>query len=66
MILSMKRRLDCPRSYATEDTPDLLCSMSGKCDGKLYDCCLWDMPAGVQMEIYEKLEKEPTNGQHNG
>ena len=66
MILSMKRRLDCPRSYATEDTPDLLCCMGGKCDGELYDCCLWDMPADVQMEIYEKLEKEPTNGQYNG
>ena len=50
--LSFQERLDCPRSYADADSKELLCEMGGCCDGKLYDCCLWDN---------EKLENKVMN-----
>ena len=57
-MLSMKTRLECSRSYATDDSPDLLCEVGGKCDGKLYECCLWDKSFGDQMEIISEERSE--------
>lgn len=53
-MLSMKKRIECPRSYATEDSPDLQCEMGCKCDGTLYECCLWDKCYDEQMEMIQK------------
>lgn len=56
-MLSMKTRLECPRSYATEDSPDLLCEVGDvKCDGTLYDCCLWGKSFGEEMEMISEVE----------
>ena len=52
--LSLEYRLKCPRSYATEETPDLLCSAGNgemKCDGSVYDCCMWDIDYGTVLEV---------------
>ena len=57
-MLSMKTRLECSRSYATDDSPDLLCEVDGKCDGKLHECCLWDKSFGEQMEIISEERSE--------
>lgn len=54
-MLSMKTRLECPHSYATDDCPDLLCDFDGKCDGKLYDCCLdYDMGLAMKMILEDR------------
>lgn len=54
--LSMQQRLDCQRSYADEQSPHLLCSMGGVCDGSVYDCCLWDMSQSEIMELMSQNE----------
>ena len=60
-MLSMKTRLDCPRSYATEDSPDLLCEYGDvKCNGTLYDCCLWDRTYDEQMKLVWENRNEHT------
>lgn len=56
--LSLEYRLKCPRSYATEDTPDLLCSFDGKCDGGVYECCMWDMDDETLMEVMKDEQDE--------
>ena len=63
-MLSMKFRLDCPRSYATDDCPDLLCEMGGVCDGELYECCLWDLSLTRQMEVIGMYEKAKEGDKH--
>lgn len=40
-MISLKTRLKCPHSYATDDIHDLLCDIGDtKCDGTLYEDCL--------------------------
>lgn len=57
-ILSFQDRLDCKRSYADESSEDLLCEMGCRCDGTLYDCCLWDKSYFECMDILESnIEK---------
>ena len=56
-MLSMAMRLKCEHSYATEDNPDLLCDFDGKCDGKLYECCMFDKSMTEQMEIIAENER---------
>lgn len=58
MSLSMKTRLECPHSYATSESMHLLCEYAGVCDGKLYDCCLYDCSYNRQMELIAE-DKEP-------
>ena len=59
--LSLNYRLNCPRSYATDDTPDLLCSVGdGKCDGSVYDCCMWDMDYGTVLEVMSDCNTSET------
>ncbi len=52
--LSLQDRLDCPHSYAKEDTPELQCDYSfcEKCDGTIWEHCLWDMSEEKKEEIY--------------
>lgn len=52
-MIPLELRLNCPRSYATDDNPDLLCEMDGKCDGTLYECCLWDKSIEDQMVLIQ-------------
>lgn len=56
-MLSMKTRLECLHSFATEDIPDLLCDYDGKCDGKLYECCMYDKSFSEQMELIAENER---------
>lgn len=53
-MLTMQTRLDCPHSFATDDCPDLLCDYDGKCDGELYECCLFDKSHGEQMALIQE------------
>lgn len=57
-MVSLDLRLACPRSYATEDNPDLLCEIVGKCDGTLYECCLWDKSIEEQMILIQEQQAE--------
>lgn len=54
--LSLKERLDCVYSFATEDSAELLCEFDGKCDGTLYDCCLWDNEE-LERKVFYALEE---------
>lgn len=56
-MISLKTRLKCIHSYATEDNPHLLCDIAKVCDGTLYDCCLWNMSMTEQMEIIAENER---------
>lgn len=59
MSLSLQTRLNCARSYATEETPDLLCDIGDcKCDGTLYQECLWDRSITEQMALIAEDENE--------
>ena len=52
MSLSLKTRLNCARSYATEETSDLLCDAGNgttKCNGTLRPECLCDISVTEQM-----------------
>lgn len=65
-MLSMKTRLECPRSYATEDSPDLLCEYGDViCNGILYDCCLWDRTYDEQMYLVWEATKDEDKGNRN-
>lgn len=61
MNLTMQERLNCPRSYADEQSQHLLCEMGGVCDGTLYDCCTWDKSFSEMMGIMarENIDFEP-------
>jgi len=52
--LSLQDRLDCSHSYASEETPELQCDYSfcEKCDGTVWEHCLWDMKEEKKEEIY--------------
>ena len=56
-MLSMQTRLKCEHSYAAEDSPDLFCDFDGKCDGKLYECCLFGKSMAECMEIIAENER---------
>lgn len=56
-MLSLKTRLECTHSFATEDSPDLHCDYDGKCDGKLYECCLYDRDYADSMALVYENEK---------
>ena len=47
--MTLQDRLDCQYSI-TDDTPDLKCEFGMKCDGTVYDCCLWDKDEKFIME----------------
>jgi hypothetical protein len=50
--VTFQQRLDCPHSYAVEESKNLMCDIGEKkCDGKLYNCCLWDIPFSEQLVI---------------
>ena len=57
MSLSMKTRLECPHSYATPESIHLLCDYEGQCDGKLYECCLYDCDYSRQMALIAENKK---------
>lgn len=61
-MLSLKTRLECEHSFATEDSPDLQCDICGKCDGTLYDCCLWNLDYGEQMWLITESGRWRTDG----
>lgn len=55
--MTLQQRIDCPHSYATEDNKNLMCDIGEtECDGKLYDCCLWDIPFSEQLEIVSEYQ----------
>lgn len=56
-MLSLKTRLECPHSYATGDSTSLLCEFDGVCDGKLYECCLWNKSFAEEMELIAESER---------
>lgn len=57
-MISLKTRLECPHSFATDDSPHLYCDFDGRCDGKLYACCLDnDMGRAISM-VLEDTESE--------
>lgn len=49
--LSIQERLNCPRSYADEQSHHLLCEIGGICDGTLYDFCTWDKSFSEMMAL---------------
>ena len=50
--MTLQQRLDCPHSYADDNNKNLLCDVGDTiCDGKLYECCLWDRNYKEQLEI---------------
>lgn len=57
-MITLQRRLDCPHSFAMDDSPDLMCDYGGKCTGDLYDCCLWNLSFEKQMEIIYENRKD--------
>lgn len=58
-MLSIDTRLNCKRSYATEETPHIMCEVDNRvCDGKLYECCLWGLSLGEEMALIAEAEKE--------
>lgn len=57
--LSMQERLNCSRSYADDDTKDLMCEMGCNCNGTLYECCLWENE-GLEDKVLAFLESEGT------
>ena len=50
-MLSLKTRLECPHSFATDEDTFLHCDYDGECDGKLHAACLWDMSFSEQMKV---------------
>lgn len=57
--LTMQERFDCPRSYATDDNKNLLCSIGDEiCDGQVYECCLWDASEDLVYRIMTAEERE--------
>lgn len=56
-MLSMKTRLECSHSYATDETTQLLCGYDGVCDGELYECCLCDKSFADKMRLIEEDKK---------
>lgn len=59
MSLSMKTRLECPHSFATDDSPHLHCDFDGICDGKLYECCLdYDMGLALDRIMEDRQNEE--------
>lgn len=58
-MLSLETRFNCPRSYATEETPDLMCEVGNmKCDGILYECCLWGLSYAEEVAMITEFERE--------
>lgn len=49
--LSMNTRLECKHSYVVEESAILFCEYGGKCDGKLYECCLFGKSMSEEMAI---------------
>ena len=56
-MLSMKTRLECPHSYADSSSMYLLCDFEGVCDGRLYECCLYERDFKEQMAMLEENRK---------
>lgn len=56
-MLSLKTRLECQHSYATDDSTSLFCEFDGVCDGKLYECCLWGKSFADEMRLIEEDKK---------
>lgn len=50
-MLSLKTRLDCLHSFATDEDTSLHCDYDRECDGKLYDCCFYDTTYNEQMAL---------------
>lgn len=42
MRLPLHDRLNCPASFATDDSMHLHCWYGGACDGELHECCVWE------------------------
>lgn len=56
-MLSLKTRLECPHSFATDEDTFLHCDYDGECDGKLHAVCLWDMSFSEQMKAIAEDER---------
>lgn len=57
--LSFQDRLDCPHSYAVEETSNLQCDypFCKECDGTIWEHCLWDMSFEQKMKVLEDEEE---------
>ena len=55
--MTLQQRIDCQHSYATEDSKNLMCECGDVCDGKIYDCCLYDKSFSEQMELIDEWYK---------
>lgn len=57
--MTLQQRLDCPHSYATEDSKNLMCDIGETvCDGTLYQDCLVDRSFDEQMRLVKESETE--------
>lgn len=61
--LSFQDRLNCPHSFGTEETPDLQCDYSfcDRCDGTIWEHCLWDMSESMKMKVLAEEESKDDN-----
>lgn len=57
-MLSLKTRLECTHSYATEESIHLLCDYDGVCDGELYECCFYDKNYNETLELIAEDNKK--------
>lgn len=59
--LTLQDRLNCPHSYAEEETNHLMCEMGGVCDGTLYQECLIDRSFDEQMRLAKECQTDGCN-----
>ena len=60
MKIPFHMRLECPASYATDDSMHLQCAYDGVCDGTLYECCVAeneDLAIMAQMSMDEEKQE---------
>lgn len=59
MTMTFDERLNCSKSYATEDSPHLICQIDGHiCDGTIQDKCLWGKSFTEEMEFFSSRSKD--------
>lgn len=57
--MTLQDRLDCPHSYAVEESKNLMCDIGETvCDGTLYQNCLIDRSFNEQMRLVKESDKE--------
>lgn len=59
MTMTLQQRIDCPHSYAVEESKNLMCDIGEIiCDGTLYQDCLMDRSFDEQMKLVKESEKQ--------